>query len=114
MNRHLGQTPLSLEKFLHYPQTMGELMAGFGLFMVFALNALFWIGGWNLIAGGLLKLFPSVDLRVCQQFRQVYRDGETKSEAVHTWAQSLVFFLLVVGDLFTTYYSFALIAQAIR
>lgn len=82
---------------------------GFYVFVflsILLINYAVFFGGWNLLARLIQKIVPSLDLKVCQEWRQtVGSDGRRGSTPVHTPIQWLVFFLVGVPFAISCYWS---------
>ena len=94
---------------------MGRAFFIIGLLIILALNYLFWVEGWNLIAKLILKLKPDLDLRICQNFRSRYdpQQGKSVSSPVHSGVQGVIYLVFMMATCFTSYYTVALYVTAV-
>jgi hypothetical protein len=94
---------------------MGSAFFIIGLLIILALNYLFWVEGWNLIAKAILKIKPDLDLRICQDFKSRYEptQGKTLSSPVHSGVQGVIYLVFMVATCMTSYYTVALYVTAV-
>ena len=92
---------------------MGSAFFIIGLLIILALNYLFWVEGWNLIAKLTLKIKPKLDLRIRHQSRYDLERGKNVSSPEHSGVQGVIYLACMVATCMTSYYTVALYVTAV-